>query len=321
MKIGISKIVILAGLVFLLTSSGLHGRAFFQGEFVDIPSSELLPHMAFEGDLAMHLYFSKDFNHSKGSQNISAGLYNWVQLGVTLESEQHLLGNACLKVFHETRYIPAITIGIQNISGKSDISQFGSDFVYPHDQNNSMYAAFSKHIDYLPGLPITLQLGIGSGRFVGATERSEWLHGIFAGVAVWPSSRICLTIEEDGKDINAGALLKLHDHLALRFAVTDIEQAYNPNLDVSIIDAGAHTKFVFGLSYQFNQFRPKLSKKETLIETLRNERSQNLILKEEIEELRKRRGSVEKDLEILREHLLDGQDETPGEEEDTGSAD
>ena len=311
----------IATLVFLAPTS-LYGRVFFQGEFVDIPSSRILPHLAVQGEMAMHAYLSEGWNHSKGSQNISIGILDWAQANISLESEQQVHAGIAVIAYHETRYVPSITLGIQNITDKKDISQFGSDFsshAYDHDQNYSFFASFGKNWDMIPGLPFTTQFGVGSGRFVGSQNISKNFHGIFAGLAVWPSSRICLTAEEDGRDLNAGVLVQLTELLTLRFAVTDIEKAFDPAANSSSKNPGHHTKLAFGISYRFNQLRPELSRKEQLIDTIREERNHNRVLQDELENLRKRRETVEKDLDILKEYLNKPESEAGVEAPESGA--
>lgn len=316
----IVTIIFIAALVFLAPTS-LYGRVFFQGEFVDIPSSRVLPHLAVQGDMAMHAYMSEGWNHTKGSQNISIGLLDWAQANITFESEQNIHANFAIIAYHETRYIPSITLGIQNITQKTDISQFGSDFsdhADDHNQNFSIFAAFAKNWDTLPGLPFITQIGIGSGRFTGSQGVSKNFHGIFAGLAIWPSSRVCLTAEEDGRDLNAGMLIQLTELLTLRFAVTDIEKAFDPNANSHSKNPGHHAKLAFGISYRFNQLRPELSRKEQLIDTIREERNNNRVLHDELENLRKRRETVEEDLEILKDYLNKPEPEADDKEDEKG---
>ena len=293
-------------IVFILANfSPLSGGCFTQSGLIDIPTAYVLPHQVPEVSLSGLLYTDqRGKDHMKGGQMLNLGLFDWVQVGLTNESENNFAGSIRVKLLHDERYLPALAIGVQNITDNEDISEYGQDFTYDRKQNYSAYFALSKKLPIFPALGLTFHGGIGSGRFQAAEgRRAEKLHGIFLGMEMSPVRQLTFIFEEDGLDINMGIVFTPVEGLGIKAAITEIEQNFGLESDTSSRDPKTVTKLALGLSYRFDFFRRSVSRKERLLEVLREQEEENEALQRELEDIRMRRMKAEDEIEQLRQKL------------------
>ena len=110
--------------------------------------------------------------------------------------------NALLQVVSETKSVPAIAVGIQDITNKLE----RSPFVVATKQMSSRR-------------PLYLSLGIGAGRFAGSR--------VFGGVSYAPAKRLSLSAEYDGIQFNIGSVFALSKHLSILVSANDLAQSSN----------------------------------------------------------------------------------------------
>ncbi|MCD4651016.1 MAG: hypothetical protein K8S56_04430, partial [Candidatus Cloacimonetes bacterium] len=114
-----------------------------------------------------------------------------------------------------------------------------------------LYIVLSKSTVFR-GVPVlgnvesVLHLGLGRGRFVGNTETSKQLNGLFAGFEGKISNLITFMAEMDGHNVNAGFGLTVKN-LTARVGFYRIEEI---NRD----DISAEPRIALNLKYTFDQF-------------------------------------------------------------------
>lgn len=298
----------MAGLIF-----GAAGRAdaianFQPSDLVDMPTARVLPHRVPVFTTFMTTYSSAARLHTKGSQSIQVGLFDWAEVGVIMETEQKFAGTLKIRLTEEGRLLPAIAAGVQNLFGNDIISEYGSDFFYASGQANSAYIVMSKQLSWLPDIDCTFHLGIGSGRFRGVnTDGNSDVHGIFAGLEFWVTDYLRFVFEEDGSDGNIGTTFKVNDTLAFHLALAEFESAFNHERLPANVDPKVHPKVSFGMNYGVNFFRPPLSRKQAKIKEIRRQQEENEVLEDELERLRARREDAEERIAAYRAALANAQ--------------
>lgn len=110
--------------------------------------------------------------------------------------------NALLQVVSETKSVPAIAVGIQDITNKLA----RSPFVVATKQ------LATRH-------PVYLSLGVGGGRFAGSR--------VFGGVSYAPVKRLSLSAEYDGIQFNLGSVFALTRRLSILVSANDLAQSNN----------------------------------------------------------------------------------------------
>ncbi len=280
---------------------------FQPSDLVDMPTARVLPHRVPVVTTFMTSYASEARLHTKGSQTITVGIFDWAEAAVFMESEQQFTGAVKLRVSDEGRYLPALAVGVQNIGGKEWASEYGADFSYASGQANSFYVVASKRMTWVSDLDLSVHLGVGSGRFRGVTKTSNDVQGVFAGVEFWATDYLRFVFEEDGSDGNIGATFRLNDNFSAHLALAEFESAFNYKRSPASVDPKVHPKVSIGMNYAFDFLRPPLARKQAKIKEIRNQQRENAVLEEELERLRARRLDAEERIEAYREALAKAQ--------------
>jgi hypothetical protein len=180
---------------------------------VDIPGSEYLDHLQYEGDFIVAVSGDPDVpNYGVFNANVGFGGLSEVGLAVYSFWEMAALaGHFKVEVIdeeHYGRYQPAVSVGMDNLTvGDGIISHAGKRFpgdtaAYGMDfrDNVSPFVVASKTLEPLG----TFHLGWGAGRFIGKGPYSEYFQGVFMGYnrRIWKTFEVM--VEEDGRDINVG---------------------------------------------------------------------------------------------------------------------
>ncbi len=212
---------------------------------IDIPSAYILE----SGRLSISQGFSigkfEKYNadreegaiYSDGDLKISLGLFDMFELGILFYNESNVVANLQFQILKEDpqkTFVPALSIGVQNLSGEEHISPEGKQPEFDHfyawtkdgevktweeDQfeNNSFYLVASKNFKDM----LVLHLGLGLGRFVG---HSGWsgtqsfndsdiavFYG-FSYITPWLKNNksLMFSMDADGRDWNIDLSLTLN---------------------------------------------------------------------------------------------------------------
>lgn len=298
-------------IIFLLTCSPyfLNSTPFIQGNVLDSPNAHLLQHsyIQFSGIATFydqdHIMQAGDFNsipkYTLGL-DLKVGAFNWVELGVAYVGTQVWTGFVKGRILKESGAIPAIAIGVQNMTPFKRISDYGSNTFtyYKIAQNFSMYGVITKDISYInPSIPVTLSLGIGTGRFQGERDRSEPWKGIFTSIEVRPVKNLTIISDIDGKDWNIASVYRVNYNLELLFAWTEIEQTFGVNY-THRTHPTEQQKIQMGFRMTYGPFfgQELAQRRQREFEIMRSYET-------ELEEIRRKREEAERELERLRRIL------------------
>lgn len=278
---------------------------------IDMPTARILPHRVPVISTSFSMYSSATQFHSKGSETLNLGLFDWAEVGFFAESEQKFAGAVKIRVAEEGRFMPDLAIGVQNLFGPDDISEYGQDFWYADGQANSCYMVMSKRVNWLPELDMSFHAGIGSGRFRGVQTTSNGTQGVFIGMEAWVTDHVRLSFEEDGADGNLGASFYFNETFAAHVALSEFESAFHYDRDPSSNDPKVHPKVVVAMNYTFDFLRPPLARKQSKIREIQRQQEENRVLLDELEGLRARRRDAEARIEAYRAALgADDRDDT-----------
>jgi hypothetical protein len=278
---------------------------------MDTPDAYILRHTEVQVGLAGAAYTVGDSTRNNSEFKITGyldvGLFGYGQVGVSYLGDGGVAGNVKFAVVSEGIQVPAFAIGLENISGEQNIDCFddttGHLYQYDHPQNWSAYGVASKDLSTIFGIPATISLGIGIGRFVGVIENgavgtgSKWAHGLFGSVVVRPSEVFGLAFEQDGRDLNIGASYELSQHFTIQLAWAEFEQTVFPPESQNQADVMQNSKFSLSLQSTFGPIfgarRLELERERNRIERAR----------ERLQELEARRRAAEEELQRLRDLL------------------
>jgi hypothetical protein len=148
----------------------------------------------------------------------SLGLFDFFEMGILAfnKDNKFYYGNRlAIKLIEEDGVIPAIAIGGESYTENPQLM----DATY----FNSYYMVLSHDL----GMLGTGHIGAGNGRFIGTGEASSRLNGVFCGVqktfCEGTPFPLTLKLEEDGRDINFGVMLRILSGFHLVFSVTKLD--------------------------------------------------------------------------------------------------
>jgi len=282
---------------------------------LDSPDAYVLRHSEVEIGLAGSTYSVTDASGSNSEFTITGhldiGLFRIAQVGVSFLGDGGVAGNAKIAIISEGITVPAFAIGVENISGEEYIDCFedehGNPYPYDHAQNWSAYGVASKNLQLMTGIPVTISLGIGIGRFVGVVENgavgtgSKWAHGLFGSAVYQPSQNFSLSFEQDGRDLNLGASYDVSNHFTIMAAWAEFEQTIAPPDLQDQWDVMQNSKFTLAVE---SRFGPLVGARRLELE---RERESIQRARERLQELESRRRAAEEELQRLRD-LLEEQD-------------
>lgn len=296
---------------------------FYSGRFpsfshsgvLDSPDAYVLQHTELEVELAASIYSVEDSTGASNSEfmvtgHLDIGLFNYGQIGVSFLGDGGIVGNVKFAVLQEGIAVPAFAIGLENITGEKYVDCFKVDsagveqlYAYDHAQNWSAYGVVSKDLRYVLGIPATVNLGIGIGRFVGVVNSgamgvgSSVAHGLFGSVVYHPSEGITVALEQDGRDLNLGASYDITDYITLHMVWAEFEQTIFPAEGQDKTDIMQNSKVTIGIQ---SRIGPMFGAEQIALERerLRIERA-----RDRLEELEARRSAAEAELQRLRDLL------------------
>lgn len=290
---------------------------------LDSPNAYLLEHTEMEAEIAASGYSIGTVQGADTTTNsefmitghFDLGLFRYVQIGGSFLGDGGFTGNLKVAILHEGISIPAFAIGLENISTEDYIECFmekdssGEDvfYQYGHIQNWAAYGVVSKDLTYLAGIPLTVNFGIGIGRFIGIVDNTGALgagssvaHGIFTSFVYEPTDVITLALEMDGRDLNLGFSYEMLDFFTLKLAWAEFEQALFPgDSKPNETDVMTHSKITIGFCTRYGPIfgadRLQLEAEQQRIDRARDR----------LDELEDRRRAAEEELQRLRDLLED----------------
>lgn len=304
-----------AGLALLCFQATLLAGSlpFSRSGVLDSPDAYVLQHTEVEVQLAASAYSVEDETGSSNSEfmvtgYLDVGLFKYGQIGLSYLGDGGFVGNAKVAILFEGINVPAFAIGVENMTGEKYIDCFKVDsagtevfYGYNHRQNWSAYAVLSKDLSYLMGIPATVSLGIGIGRFVGVVDGgamgigSSVANGLFGSVVYRPAEQFTVALEQDGRDLNLGASYRLSDVITLQMAWAELEHAIFPPENQNRRDIMQNSKVSIGVQAGFG---PLFGARQL---ALQRERQRIERARQRLEELEARRRSAESELQRLRE--------------------
>ncbi|MCK5065160.1 MAG: hypothetical protein KAQ97_07755 [Candidatus Fermentibacteraceae bacterium] len=302
--------------ILLISFISLAGSLpFSRSGVIDCPDAYVLQHTEIEAALSVATYSVQD---SAGAGNselmitgyLDVGLFRYAQIGISYLGDGGVVGNIKFAVLQEGISVPAFAIGLENMTGEEGIDCFKIDsagveifYNYDHAQNWSAYGVASKNLNFLLGIPATVNLGIGIGRFVGVVDSgalgigSSIAHGLFGSVVYYPNDLFTIAFEQDGRDLNLGVSYEISSFITLEMAWAELEQTIFPAKGQNKTDVMQNSKTSFGVRTRigpvFGPDRIALEREQQRIERARNR----------LQELEARRRAAESELQRLRDLL------------------
>jgi len=214
---------------------------------IDIPTATIIQHtqVVLGGSFTAFSYEKADSTSESDfaiGGHLDIGLFDRGQIGVTWLGDAGISGNARVIIFKERINLPAIAIGCQNIIGEKNYEFFSDEqdslYNYEKSQNFSAYLVLTKNLDFSAGMPLSIHVGYGIGRFLqGKSSDSDGIsnpfRGLFVGFDYHPVRNFSMMLEWDGRDANLGATYTLNRNVRFSGAVAEIEQLAISNRDQS----------------------------------------------------------------------------------------
>lgn len=300
----------------------------YAGDVINSPDAYMLEHTQIEIGVSASAYSFEDSTGSSESDlkltgYFNVGILSYGEIGASYLADGGIVLNAKMAVLKEGIKVPAFSLGVQNglgaervdcfsgPPGSADLSgevqsQWDEDgfYNYGHAQNWSVYGVASKDLRYLVGIPVTVNLGIGIGRFVGVIDSgalgigSSVANGLFGSVVWDPGDAVSIAFEMDGRDLNLGLDYSINRNIAVHLALAELEQTIFPPAQQNRQDIMQNSKVTIGVSARlgplFGAGRYDLEREQQRIERAR----------QRLEELEARRRAAEAQLQRLRD-LLD----------------
>ncbi|MCK5131234.1 MAG: hypothetical protein KAR40_03680 [Candidatus Sabulitectum sp.] len=298
------------------------------GGVVNAPDAYVLEHTEVEIGIAASAFSFEDSLGASASDvkltgYLNFGILSYGEIGAAYLADGGLVLNAKVAILKEGIAVPAFSLGLQNGIGTEHVDCFSGPpgtadtlgrypggwdeegmYSYAHAQNWSVYGVASKDMRYLIGMPVTLNLGIGIGRFVGVVDAgalgigSSIANGLFGSLIWKPGEDLSIAFEMDGRDLNLGMTYAAGKHVNLHLAWAELEQIVFAPENQNKQDVMQNSKITIAVSSRFGPLfgagRLELEREQQRIERARTR----------LEELEARRRAAESELQRLRD-LLD----------------
>jgi len=212
------KIIKYFGVIVILLSGVLDFYAQSWRGYIDIPTANVSD--------GFFINLNGGYALSGGAQNnidingsIEYGIEGFVA-GLKIYTEKTFCLDLAYQIIEQSGYIPALTLGLENVTNKSYVSPLGetglTDELYlprPPEIASAYLVATGQFSDN-----IEMTFGLGRGRFVGYGPRSKYLNmdaffdekhedysvGAFGGMKFSTPAGVSFIVETDGRDANAG---------------------------------------------------------------------------------------------------------------------
>ncbi|MFO7626551.1 MAG: hypothetical protein R6V62_04770 [Candidatus Fermentibacteraceae bacterium] len=292
------------------------------------PNAYVLQHTEIGVGIGATAYTIEDSTGAAQSEFITAGHINfgilgYGQVGMSYLGDGGIVANLKVMILREGIDVPAFAIGCENMFAPERVDVYQDDpgvpdstglimglwdeegyYNYDHAQNWSAYGVASKSMRYLLGIPVTVNLGIGVGRFVGVIGEggamnigSAVAHGLFGSIVWDPSNKLSIALEQDGKDFNLGLSYDVNRYVTLNLAAAEFEMALFPPEGQNFQDPCQNPKFTIAVTSRIGPLVGGGSELEREQQRIARARAR-------LEELEARRRAAEAELQRLRD-LLD----------------
>lgn len=236
----------------ILLGSSAFGEWNRTSGLIDIPTAKLMPANVARASSNWFFTFGQDSLHSMDVDfSLSYGIMNWAEVSAYMLTSKDYAVSIAFKMADENGAIPALGLGIQDITGNQWVSSLGSgdttgfsddvDYLAVSMRNPERFSAYLVATKTL-GRAGEYTLGIGRGRFVGYGPRSQAFNsdmffgggrdtanqhldavGLFMGGKIEVVPGFYMLGEFDGRDVNAGLTYE-HPLFSVHLAVTHLEQ-------------------------------------------------------------------------------------------------
>jgi len=301
---------------------------------INIPDAYVLPHKMV--DITYTNYFVSDanlfwitdttgtstkYNEYDFAGGIRIGLFDRAEIGLVYTNTAGVFGNFKVRIIGETETLPALSFGVLNLF--SSVSDFEKekvpenyDFTDPIDYiKNSPYLVVSKSLVIITGIPImdyletSFHFGMGQRKFHGKGETVKGFGGTFGGIDVKPSRYWGFDFEFDSQNVNFG-LNGFYKNFTLRVGMYEVEDYIGMKEDAGSQKLAINLKYTLD---HFSEMKASEKRKKTIgqrsrsmdrttpdVETYDEDTNP---LRDELEQIRKRRKQAEKELEEIRKLL------------------
>ncbi|KPJ72973.1 hypothetical protein AMJ52_04540 [candidate division TA06 bacterium DG_78] len=240
--------------------------------------------------------------------------FNRGEIAISMFTPNTFVLSAKYLVIQEQKLVPAIFIGVDDISYSQHISTLGrGDTIgFLEEQGYALYGGgrppelFSGYVAVQKSISpyFNLVFGLGRGRFVGYGPRSHvfntdlfvlgdeydsgdhsgWAFGVFMGGAIKLPIGLEFIVEMDGRDANTG-IKYTHKYFTTTFAISKVEQFFG--------DKPFSPRYVFGLEMnnRFMTEKPKIGTIECIVQDITSKKLLNNSIVE-IKELNKKYTAV-----------------------------
>ncbi len=232
---------------------------------------------------------------------LEGGLFNLGQIGVTYLGAGGISGTVRFLALREDVTTPGIAFGCENITGEKNYDFYRDEndslYNYGRSQNFSAYVVFSKDMYYVTGIPFSLNLGYGFGRFQQKKddETDGFLNpfpGLFLSMVFHPGSESTIAIEWDGRDLNIGGSYSINRFVTFQAAIAEIEQLLRSSEVRDPTDVMQNTKFAVGVEFTLGPFMSRTTLEPT-------ERLSNFVDKEALQALEESRRHAKEEIQEM----------------------
>lgn len=295
--------------LMMFTAAWAGSLPFARYGMIDSPTASILEHSEVAVGLGFTTYGYDNPDSTSESNfaisgHVEAGILDRIQIGATYLGAGGFSGQLRVLAMGESITRPGICLGVENIIGEKNYEFFEDDstlYSYPTSQNLSAYIVISKNLDYLAHLPVCLNLGWGTGRFMQKEDSdgfSNPVPGLFLSVEVHPSTAFSLALEWDGRDANLAGRYTVNRHVTVQAALAEFEQTLR-GTDRDKTDVMQNTKFTLGAEFFLGPF----FNRTTLEPTERLRRTQD---EEALRQLEEERREALAEIEELLRAMEDG---------------
>jgi len=260
-------------LVIILFGSSAFAEWNRTSGLIDIPTAKTMPANVARASSNWFFTFGQDSLHSMDADfSLSYGIMNRAELSAYMLTSKDYAASIAFKITDENGAIPALGLGIQDITASQWISSLGSgdttgfsddvDYLTVSKRNPERFSAYLVATKTLGRLG-EYTLGIGRGRFVGYGPRSQAFNsdmffgggrdtanqhldavGLFMGGKVQVVSNLYALGEFDGRDVNVGLSYE-HPLFSVHVAMTHVEQLTTP---AAVWSVDHHARLAMGIS-------------------------------------------------------------------------
>lgn len=202
----ILRLLLLSLLLFIpfMVVNTVSAEIFTDSGLVDIPTGEVLGHGVFGAGVYASIQNESSLPLDSYAFRVNFGLFDHVEFGLSnlmsreSQNTHYVMAHIKAQLLKESGVIPHVSVGVENLGDKSDIN-------LDTYQSQSVFLSLSKTFN-LPRIHlISGHIGIGNHRFA-FDDRAV---GAFAGISTafnpaFARGRIALSLEYDGKGVNAG---------------------------------------------------------------------------------------------------------------------